>query len=225
MRILPLTTIESEIKNMQKLSIESLPQSIHYESSGVIWRLSSLLLETIPFHHEHLVFCCIGTDRSTGDALGPLVGEYLSQYHSFPYKVVGTLEQPLHALNLQENLDQLQQSTQTPYIVAIDACLGDNTKVGEIILQNGPLLPGKAVKKELPPIGDISIKGIVNIGGFMEMLVLSNTRLHITYSMSQKIARALVLAAERYSLKRVHDANNNTNHHNTWQQIGNTYLS
>lgn len=210
---------------MQKVSLENLPQSIHYESSGAIWRLSSMFLETIPFHHEHLVFCCIGTDRSTGDALGPLVGEYLSTYNSFPYRVIGTLEQPLHALNLQENLEQLQQSTPIPYIVAIDACLGHNAKVGEIILQNGPLLPGKAVKKELPPIGDLSIKGIVNVGGFMEMLVLSNTRLHLTYSMSQKIARAIVLAAQRYSLKRIHDRHNDAHHYDTGQQISNTYFS
>ncbi|UZM99598.1 DUF1256 domain-containing protein [Lysinibacillus sp. MHQ-1] len=62
--------------------------------------------------------------------------------------------------------------------------------------------PGKAVKKELPPIGDISIKGIVNIGGFMEMLVLQNTRLHISYAMAEKLSRALLLAAHRYSLKK-----------------------
>ena len=56
------------------------------------------------------------------------------------------------------------------------------------------LYPGKAVKKELPPIGNLSIKGIVNVGGFMEAMVLQNTRLHITYSMSTTIARALTLS-------------------------------
>lgn len=210
---------------MQNQITESLPLSIHFESTGAIWRLSTLFLDTIPFHHDNLVFCCIGTDRSTGDALGPLVGDYLDKYHTFPYKVVGTLEKPLHALNLQENLLQLQQSTPTPYIVAIDACLGHDAKIGEIILQSGPLFPGKAVKKELPPIGDISIKGIVNVAGFMEMLVLSNTRLHVTYSMSQKIARALVLATQRYSLKRIQDGHGYGNNYNTGQQISRSDFS
>lgn len=210
---------------MQKTFTDSLPQSVHFECTGVIWRLSSLFLETIPFHHENLVFCCIGTDRSTGDALGPLVGDFLENYRTFPYKVVGTLENPLHALNLQENIDQLNQSTPTPFVVAIDACLGVDAKVGEIILQSGPLLPGKAVKKELPPIGDLSIKGIVNVGGFMEMLVLSNTRLHLTYTMSQKIGRALVLAAQRYSLKEIHDSNSYSDHQNTGQQVRRTNFS
>lgn len=210
---------------MQKPFTESLPQSVHYESIGAIWRLSTLFLETIPFQHENLVICCIGTDRSTGDALGPLVGSFLENYRTFPFTVIGTLEQPLHALNLQEKLEKLQQSTPAPYIIAIDACLGHDEKIGEIILQEGPLFPGKAVKKELPPIGDLSIKGIVNVGGFMEMLVLSNTRLHLTYSMSQKIARALALSAQRYSLKGKPDSNNYTNNNNARQQISGTNFS
>lgn len=207
---------------MQNLS-STLPQSIHYESSGAIWRLSTLFLETIPFHHNDLIFCCIGTDRSTGDALGPLVGENLHNHHSFPYKVVGTLQQPLHALNLQENIDDIQQNNPSAFVVAIDACLGHNAKIGDIVLHNGPLFPGKAVKKELPPIGDLSIKGIVNVAGFMEMLVLSNTRLHVTYEMSQRIARALILAAQRYSLKKVDYQDNYQNYYE--QQMTNTYLN
>ena len=95
----------------------------------------------------------------------------------------------------------------SPFVVAIDACLGREKSIGQIIVQHGPLLPGKAVNKELPPIGDISIKGVVNVGGFMEMLVLQNTRLHVTYSMSNKIARALLLAYQRHLLKRKHDYN------------------
>ena len=51
---------------------------------GAIWRLSELFLQYIPFEHDNLVFCCIGTDRSTGDALGPLTGSLLSNYQ-FPY--------------------------------------------------------------------------------------------------------------------------------------------
>ncbi|MGF9977384.1 spore protease YyaC [Viridibacillus arvi] len=180
---------------------------LHYKESGAIWRLSSFLLEHIPFHHENLVFCCIGTDRSTGDSLGPLAGSFLNQYVSFPYKIIGTLEKPLHALNLTDTIDNLSTHEIKPFVVAIDACLGSQQRIGEIIVHEGPLLPGKAVKKELPPIGDMSIKGIVNIGGFMEHAVLQNTRLHVTYEMSQQISRALFLAWSRYSLKKVHEHN------------------
>ena len=33
------------------------------------------------------------------------------------------------------------------------------------------------------------------------MLVLQNTRLHISYAMAEKLSRALLLVAHRYSLK------------------------
>ena len=204
---------------MDTIANSVLPYSIHYESKNAIWHLSTLFLEHIPFHHERLIFCCIGSDRCTGDTLGPLTGSFLNKSLSFPYEIIGTLENPLHALNLDTTLQNLQQQPTEPFIIAIDACLGNEKSVGQIAVQDGPILPGIAVKKQLPPIGDISVKGIVNVGGFMEMLVLQNTRLHISYAMAEKLARAFILAAHRYSLKRVDDRDQHTDNNNTWQQV------
>ena len=71
------------------------------------------------------------------------------------------------------------------------------------------LFPGKAVKKDLPPIGDVSIKAIVNIGGFMEYNVLQSTRLSLTYDMGKIISRSLLLAWHRYNLKVINNSNSN----------------
>lgn len=210
---------------MNKILDDSQRLSVHHEQTGAVWQLSDLFLQHIPFEHEHIVFCCIGTDRSTGDSLGPLTGSFLKAYHSFPFKVIGTLDDPLHALNLHSTIEEIQQMPSSPFVIAIDACLGREKSVGQILVHEGPLLPGKAVKKELPPIGDISIKGVVNVGGFMEMLVLQNTRLNITYSMSNKIARALLLAWQRHSLKVKNNGNNDAYYNNSWQQVGNSNFS
>lgn len=204
------------MKNIEKAPLNAF---VHHEQTGALWQLSDLFLNHIPFDHEELIFCCIGTDRSTGDALGPLAGSFLASFHSFPFEIIGTLENPLHAVNLASTIEKINEKPKAPYIVAIDACLGSERNIGHIVLQDGPLFPGKAVKKELPPIGDISIKGIVNVGGFMEMLVLQNTRLNVTYSMGHKIARALLLAYQRYSLKKKHDGNNDSDYNNPGQQI------
>lgn len=193
---------------------------IHYEKTSAVWQLSELFLQHIPFDHEQLIFCCIGTDRSTGDALGPLVGNQLIQDYAFPFKVLGTLEKPVHALNLLETQAELETSTPYPFIVAIDACLGEESSIGSIIVKDGALYPGKAVKKELPPIGDLSIKGVVNVGGFMEAMVLQNTRLHVTHSMSMTIARSLTLAWQRHLLKNKQYGNNQADYRNARQQIG-----
>ncbi|WP_203248278.1 spore protease YyaC [Sporosarcina beigongshangi] len=171
---------------------------IHYKEKNVVWKLSSLFLQHIPFDSHEIIFFCIGTDRSTGDALGPLTGSALSESVIFPFSIIGTLENPLHALNLQHHIHQTQLDNPSAFIVAIDACLGQGSSVGQLLLHSGPIHPGKAVGKELPPVGDLSVKGIVNIAGFMEHAVLQSTRLHLPFEMSRIIAKALQLAYNRY---------------------------
>jgi len=192
-------------------------EDFHYQDSGVAWRLSSLFLKLVPFENSNLTFCCIGTDRSTGDALGPLIGTWLSEHPAFPYEVIGTLQHPLHALNLQQTVESLQARTIKPYVVAIDACLGKVEKIGHIVIENGPLFPGKAVKKELPPIGDFSIKGVVNVGGFQEYTVLQNTRLQLPYDMGKIVSRAILLAWQRHQMKLVSNGHYESYDQNAWQ--------
>jgi len=170
---------------------------IHYKETGAVWKLSSLFLQHIPFNHDNLIFFCIGTDRSTGDTLGPLTGSHLKESSIFPYTIIGTLENPLHALNLQDIINETATSNPDAYIVAIDACLGNGNAIGQLLFQEGPIEPGKAVGKKLSPVGNVSIKGIVNIAGFMEHAVLQSTRLHLPFEMSKTLSRALQLAYSR----------------------------
>lgn len=204
---------------MQKLELADLNSRIHYKETGAVWKLSTLFLENIPFTSKEIVFLCIGTDRSTGDALGPLVGSMLIENKLFPYRVIGTLEVPLHALNLEETIHDLTENHPDAFIVAIDACLGKSDSVGQLLVQHGPLQPGKAVGKDLPSVGDIAVKGVVNIGGFMEHSVLQSTRLHLTYEMGRAISRALQLAHGRLQSKRVYDTYNDSYHRNRWNEI------
>lgn len=174
---------------------------IHYNDTGAIWKLSTLFLQHIPFDQPNLVFFCIGTDRSTGDTLGPLTGYELTNSKLFPYTVIGTLEKPLHALNLEQTIEETRVTHPNAYIIAIDACLGRMNSVGQLLFQEGPLEPGKAVGKSLPSVGDACIKGVVNIAGFMEHAVLQSTRLHLPFEMSRTLSRALKLAHSRFTSK------------------------
>ncbi|MNT94758.1 hypothetical protein D3C72_2365110 [compost metagenome] len=47
--------------------------------------------------------------------------------------------------------------------------------------------PGAGVGKDLPPVGDYNIVGIVNVSGFMEYFVLQNTRLSLVYQLKNEI--------------------------------------
>lgn len=142
---------------------------------------------------KEVVILCIGTDRSTGDALGPLVGTFLSESRLPEHiTVYGTLENPVHALNLEEKLGEIETKHPDAFVMAIDACLSSKRKrIGHIIIEEEPLLPGASVHKNLPPVGDVSISGIVNISGFMEYEVLQATRLSLVMEMAKRISAGL----------------------------------
>ncbi|MCR8658483.1 spore protease YyaC [Paenibacillus endoradicis] len=148
---------------------------------------------------QEIVIVCIGTDRSTGDCLGPLVGTHLTKYRSTLMHVYGSIAEPVHALNLQQTMDTIKNSYRNPFVIGIDACLGQASSVGFIQANLGPVRPGAGVNKELPPVGNMHITGVVNVGGFMEYFVLQNTRLHLVMSMADIIAQCLYHAiAKRY---------------------------
>ncbi len=119
---------------------------------------------------QDIVLVCIGSDRATGDCLGPIVGHKLKSYERFLKKIsfhlYGTLEKPIHAKNLEATIQFIQLYHPDSLIIAVDASLGVMEHVGYITLSEGSLTPGVGVDKNLPAIGDICITGIVNLSGF-----------------------------------------------------------
>lgn len=161
------------------------PSAVHHCAEGL-----KQMLQLYPRSRE--VACiCIGTDRSTGDSLGPLVGTELEKMASPFLRVYGTLEEPVHAINLESTLSRLNKEMRNPKVIAVDACLGQLSSVGWIQVGNGPLKPGAGVNKKLPEVGQVHITGIVNVAGFMEYFVLQNTRLSVVIKMAEVIASAI----------------------------------
>lgn len=138
-----------------------------------------------------IIFLCIGTDRSTGDSLGPLIGEKLKFMIRDNVHIYGNLEYPVHAKNLRETLEDIKLQFIDPYIIAIDACLGSLQNIGKIFVEKKPLNPGAAMNKNLPPVGDLSITGIVNISGTLEFMVLQNTRLYTVMLLADIISKGI----------------------------------
>ncbi|RAL24216.1 spore protease YyaC [Thermoflavimicrobium daqui] len=181
---------------MEKFQIEyHHPDVIHLLSN----HLSQLLTQKgVP--DSELVCLCIGTDRSTGDSLGPLVGTFLSEIIQNQLYIYGTLDNPIHAINLDRTITKIQQTHPSACILTIDATLGKQKNIGFINLGLGPLEPGKGLNKNLPSIGDIYLKGIVNIVGAHKIYILQNTRLHRVYQMAKVISLAILQATERLNL-------------------------
>ncbi len=159
------------------------------------YQLKEKLQDTITSHHissRDIVILCIGTDRATGDCLGPLVGEHLQQ--ALPnLPVYGNLESPVHALNLESTIEDIYHKHNNPYIIAIDASLGLREQIGYAALHQAPLKPGKGVNKKLPAIGNLSITGIVNVAGFPNSVLLQSTRLHTVVTLANCISHAICM--------------------------------
>ncbi len=148
---------------------------------------------------SEIVFVCVGTDRSTGDSLGPIIGHKLKDMRHTNIYVYGNLDTPVHAKNLDEVTRQIHEKYKKPFIIAIDACLGKIDHVGHITVGQGSIKPGSAVNKDLKPIGDMHITGIVNFSGFMDFLILQNTRLGTVMKMADIIASGIKYVLWRIS--------------------------
>jgi len=166
--------------------------TFHYSDRVGQINLMSILEQEFRQHRE-IVILCIGTDRSAGDSLGPLTGTMLLELYPGA-KVYGTLENPIHAKNLEENYHHICRYHSDAYILAVDACLGSIRNIGSVSFRQEPLRPGVAVKKNLISVGHASLIGVVNLGGFMEYLTLQNTRLDTTYRLAKVISGTIAQA-------------------------------
>ena len=168
---------------------------IHIKEDRAAEKLKKAILaqlKLINLREKKLIILCIGSDRSTGDSLGPLVGRNLKKFNLDNIIVKGTLKNPIHAKNIQQTLLNLEEKISDPFIIAIDASLGKQKDIGKITVKQGPLKPGAAMNKNLPETGDMQITGLVNTGGYMEYMVLQSTRLNLVFQMAETISLALL---------------------------------
>lgn len=162
------------------------------------------LITTKNTRRAPVVILCIGTDRATGDCLGPIIGYKLKNLYLEQLIVYGTLENPIHAKNLEDTLSHIRLSHGDSIVIAIDACLGKTSHIGLINMGEGSLKPGSGVNKVLPSVGDIFITGIVNFSGFMDIMVLQNTRLNTVMEMADFISSGLKRVFTKMYLQQSH---------------------
>jgi putative sporulation protein YyaC len=176
-------------KSKNKISyFDSAEKTTAYEMGST---LSELIKEQVLLNRT-IIFLCIGSDRATGDCLGPIIGYKLSKYKAYHnYHVYGTLEEPVHAKNLKETIKAIYRNHDDAFVIAIDASLGRSDHIGYITLGEGPLKPGAGVDKELPAVGDVFITGIVNFSGMLDSMLLQTTRLNVVMMMADQICLAI----------------------------------
>ena len=171
-----------------------------FEAEKFAGRLLLLLMEELRAKRKsEIVFLCIGTDRSTGDSLGPLIGYKLKEKGIRNARIMGTLDHPVHAMNLETCMERLLTSFPNALVVAVDASVGNAEHVGFITLGRGPLKPGLGVKKELEAVGDIFITGIVGGCGNYDPLMLQSVRLAVVMRLADCISDSIRLVEKLWS--------------------------
>ena len=163
-----------------------------FEAEKFAARLLLLLMnEMRASGRRQVVFLCIGTDRSTGDSLGPLIGYKLKEKGMRNARVLGTREEPVHAMNLEPCMEQLREKCPDALVVAVDASVGSADHVGYVTLGRGPLKPGLGVSKDLDAVGDLFITGIVGSVRNGDPLMLQSVRLSVVMRLADCISRSI----------------------------------
>lgn len=176
-------------KLILNLRDEGLTEKLIGHIAGLLARQEGLAIRP-------LVALCIGSDRYTGDALGPLVGSILEERGACI--VYGSLDRPVHAGNLVETISIINASYLHPVLIAVDACLGKESEIGNIEAWEGGVEAGIAVGNRLPCVGHISVVGVVNAGSQLGYLDLQSTPLSIVVKLSRAIGEALIGALGRF---------------------------
>lgn len=167
-----------------------LKRKINYKSDLAYYEISNFIKDYVT---PKTVIVCIGTDKCIGDCLGPMVGTFLKDAF-FPLPVYGTIAAPIHALNIDIKLEEIQRNHPNSVLIGIDACLGENKSIGEIHVRDYAIHPGKGVGKSLPKVGEASIIGIIDSSDNAEFFTSRSIRLHLVMEMSKVITHALICA-------------------------------
>jgi len=162
--------------------------SYHFEEKFLFSKLIKIFLSEFPLD-RNITFLCIGVERSAGDCFGPLTGTLMKQM--MVPNVIGSLDNPIHAKNLLDVYNTLENDR---FIVAIDASLGGTKELGHMVVKKSPIHPGKAMGRELPSVGDISVILNVNIGGIANYLLLQNSSLYMVWKGANTLARSIATA-------------------------------
>ena len=146
---------------------------------------------------ENTLIVCIGTPKVWFDKTAPIVGTLLTEKYNIK-NVLGTYDDPVHALNLEERIKNIKHNN----ILAIDSCVAaaDNKKVGDILFgKDMPVIPGAYKNKKLPHVGNNSILAITireedtinnykKYGSVKEENIIRNMAIEIAFAINKALS-------------------------------------
>lgn len=111
--------------------------------------------------YSNVIILCIGTKKVVGDSVGPLVGENIKYLENDYIKIYGAVENTINFNNAKNILTEIYEKFDNPYIITIDAALGNKENMGQVILNKGYIKIGKALEKSICFYSNLNVKCVV----------------------------------------------------------------
>ena len=135
---------------------------------------------------RQVVIVCFGTTAISGDSLGPQVGSLLRQKYNVPAFVYGTEEHAVNGKNMGEWLDFITSVHAGALFISVDASLGQDDKVWQIVFRADGVCPA-AIKGKKTRFGDVGILGVVAQNGDDPLMQLMSVSPLYVQNMADKI--------------------------------------
>lgn len=147
---------------------------------------------------DNIVFCCIGTDRVIGDCIGPITGSLLKSERE-NMNIYGNLNKNLTFENMSDTIRSIMLKHKNPYIIAVDAALSDESKIGNLYIEDDGIIIGRGLGKNRKKIGNIGIKAVVGKDyndNELNFRCLQNISLSKIMELSKKISDGIIKSIE-----------------------------
>lgn len=155
--------------------------------------VGALFREILGADDRQTVIVCFGTTAISGDSLGPMVGSILRKKCDIPAFVYGTEDCSINGKNMDEWLDFIRQVHEGAVFIAVDASLGTEQKVGQIVLRSDGVCPA-AIKGKKQRFGDVGILGVVAESTDDPLMQLMTVSPLYVQEMANKVANVLKTA-------------------------------
>lgn len=137
---------------------------------------------------ESVALVFIGTDSNVGDSLAPLAGSLTNGGGEAGAFVYGNLNCPITAADVPYVSAYIKNAHPQSKIIVVDAAVGKKEDVGNVKVMQKSIRPGLGVNKILPPIGDVSVIGVVAERSQNKLSLLGSAKVSQVYAMAKVIA-------------------------------------
>lgn len=141
---------------------------------------------------DEIIFVNIGTDRIIGDIFAPTLGSYMEERKS-KLKFYGTLENPIHAKNIDTKMNEIYEKHPDSFIIGVDSSIGK--EVYQFKIRDCPLRPGSGFDKSLINVGDISM--VFSVAEDSDLFLFKSIRFGIVYNAVKETYKILELLEKK----------------------------